>query len=63
MNSQRFLGYWRQKLFSGSATPPKYLRDNKKMLETIQSKPYSIGITTYPIKSDGKQNVIKFTLP
>ena len=52
MDEAQFLSYWRRKLFSGRAHPPKQLRRDENIIEFIQEHPEGIGvISSFPSKS------------
>lgn len=44
MDTNQFLAYWRRKLFSGRAHPPKQMNRIEDILKYIQENPKSIGI-------------------
>ncbi|WP_127714606.1 hypothetical protein [Halobacteriovorax sp. HLS] len=49
MDSSQFLSYWRRKMFSGRAHPPKQLLRDDSIIEYIQNNPQGIGvISSYP---------------
>jgi ABC-type phosphate transport system substrate-binding protein len=44
MDSAQFLSYWRRKLFSGRAHPPKQLSKDDSIIKFIQENPEGIGV-------------------
>ena len=49
MDSSQFLSYWRRKMFSGRAHPPKQLSKDDSIIKFIQDNPEGIGvISSYP---------------
>lgn len=44
MDSKQFLSYWRRRLFSGRAHPPKQLEKDDLIIEFIKSHPDGIGV-------------------
>jgi hypothetical protein len=58
MDSNQFLSYWRRKLFSGRAHPPKQLEKDALIIEFIKSHPDGIGVISKVPKIKNKDIVI-----
>ncbi|ATH07669.1 hypothetical protein BIY24_06835 [Halobacteriovorax marinus] len=58
MDTNQFLSYWRRKLFSGRAHPPKQIQKVQDILKFVEENPDSVAVLPSRPKLNSKSLVI-----